>query len=336
MRVALGAPRVRAWLARRRRRDVATRGLDEHVAALLGLDDVDGSSRIWRQSPAAARAKLLESVAIVDSAPDAPVDVRDLALAGPAGRIAARLYEPPGLDRPSPGLVYLHGGGHTIGDLDTHDALCRRFAVEGRLRVISVDMRLAPEHPFPAPLEDSLAAFRAVVARAGELGIERHRLAIGGDSAGGNLSAVVALETRGDPVPPALQVLIYPVVDFTFAHPSHTELADGYYLTRRAIDWYAGHYLGARDTLRTNPRVSPLHAADLTGVAPAYVLAAGFDPLRDEALAYADRLEAARVRVDRQVEPGLIHGFALMTAVVPAARTATQTLIRRTAALLRC
>ncbi|MFN7955691.1 MAG: alpha/beta hydrolase [bacterium] len=335
VRVGLGNRALRRWLARRRRDDVRGRGLDEHTAAVLGLDDVDGGSRIWRQTPAVARARLLESLAIVDEAPHAAVAVRDLALPGPAGPIAARLYEAPGLERPAPGLVYLHGGGHTLGDLDSHDALCRRLAVEGRLRVVSVDMRLAPEHPFPAPLDDSLAAFRAVAARTGELGIDPARLGIGGDSAGGNLAAVVALETRRDPTPPALQLLLYPVVDFTFSHPSHTALANGYYLTRRAIDWYAGHYLGGRDELRTDPRVSPLVAPDLAGAAPAYVVVAGFDPLRDEAVAYADRLAAAGVRVELVVEANLIHGFALMTAAVPAARAATSRFIRRGAELLR-
>lgn len=219
--------------------------------------------------------------------------------------------------------MFIHGGGWVTGDIDSHDTLCRRIAHEGNVRVVSVEYGLSPEHRFPVAVDDVVAAFRSVAARADDLQLDPQRIAVGGDSAGGNLSAVVALETRSDAVRPAVQLLIYPALDATCSFPSHRENGSHYYLTSSSIAWYTEHYLGGDTSLRTDPRVSPYLAPDLTGLPPAIVVIAGFDPLRDEAVAYAERLRAAGVDVDVQMADGLIHGFALMTGLSEAARLAT-------------
>ena len=225
--------------------------------------------------------------------------------------VRAGVYRPRDLPTPAPTLVFFHGGGWVVGDLDTHDGLCRKLAAHGRVQVIAVDYRLAPEHPYPAAVDDAVAAYRDVVARADELGVRRDRLGVTGDSAGGNLSAVVALAVRADPHPPALQALLYPATDLTCACPSHQRLADAFILNARAIRWYRGHYLGPEPSAARlrEPMLSPLHAPDLAGVAPAYVLTAGFDPLRDEGQAYAARLADAGVPVVSRCFDELIHGF---------------------------
>jgi acetyl esterase len=185
------------------------------------------------------------------------------------------------------------------------------------VRVASVEYRRAPEHPFPAALEDCLAAFRHVASGAASFGMDPRRLAVCGDSAGGNLSAVVSLRLRGEALGPAVQALLYPALDGTCSLPSITTLAEGYFLTRAAIDWYYGHYAGTA-VPRTHPDLSPL----LAGAPRALIVTCGFDPLRDEGAAYADRLRAAGVPVVLREEPGLIHGFAFMGGLVPAARLA--------------
>ncbi|MBM4362454.1 MAG: alpha/beta hydrolase, partial [Deltaproteobacteria bacterium] len=202
---------------------------------MLRLDDLSGNSRIDTRTPARARAQLAEDCGGAQLAVSEPVETHELELAGPAGPIPARRYTPPGLPAGSPGIVFFHGGGFVTGDLDSHDPLCRVLAIRGGVRVIAVDYRLAPEHAFPAAVDDCVAAFRAVVGRAAELGVDARRLAVAGDSAGGNLSAVVALRTRDDAVPPALQALLYPCVDATCSEPSHRTLADGYFLTAAGI-----------------------------------------------------------------------------------------------------
>lgn len=241
-----------------------------------------------------------------------------------AGR-PARAYAPLGAGR-LPGLVYLHGGGWVVGDLESHDAVCADLAVRAGCRVVAVDYRRAPEHPFPAAVDDALAAFLEVVARADALGLEPTRVGIGGDSAGGNLSAAVALlcRDRGGPAP-RVQALLYPSLDQTSAAPSHTLFARGFLLTEDDIRWFRGHYLASPDDAR-DPRASPLLAADLRGVAPAVVVSAGFDPLRDEATAYAARLRAADVRVVERCERDLVHGFLSLAGGIAAARRAVDAL----------
>jgi len=249
--------------------------------------------------------------------------VRSLAVNAETTPLPARLYVP--LNAPARGalLVFFHGGGHVFGDLDSYDPVCRLLAAESGARVLSVAYRLAPEHPFPAAADDATAAFRWAVANAEQLGADPDRVAVGGDSAGANLAAVVALDTRDarDAVRPVLQLLIYPVVDMTAATVSRALFADGFLLTERRIAWATGCYL-PRTAQRSDPRASPMLADDLAGVAPAYVATAGFDPLRDEGEAYAQRLQEAGVDVELRRHEGLIHGFANLAGVSRAARAA--------------
>ena len=214
---------------------------------------------------------------------------------------------------PSPLLVFLHGGGWVVGDLDTHDAPCRALARASGALVLSVDYRLAPEHPYPTPIDDAFAAFRDAVARTGELGADPARIAVGGDSAGGHLSAFVAHRAAADGGPaPALQVLVYPATDFVENYPSERLFADGFVLTKANMDWYEGHFL---PDAAVKPEASPLRFERLEGVAPALVVTAGFDPLRDEGEAYAARLREAGVPTVLRRHPGQVHGFLNMTGI---------------------
>lgn len=265
----------------------------------------------------APEARAYYSQARFATNPDAPelARVEELAIPAPHGTIPARFYvpkDPRRHDGLSPALVFFHGGGWVIGDLDTHDVVCRQLAVEGALIVISVDYRLAPEHKFPAATDDAIAATQWVAANARELGIDASRLAIGGDSAGGNLAAVVALAAR-DAGGPALagQVLIYPATDFAMTHGSHSEPETSVLLTHSVIRWFRDHYLsGAADT--HDWRASPARAKSLVGLPPAYVLTAGADPLRDEGAEYAERLKQAGVPATTRHYPGQFHGFFTM------------------------
>lgn len=239
-------------------------------------------------------------------------------------QIPARFYLPHGLSpqEPAPLLIYFHGGGWVIGDLDTHDGVCRFLAANAGVAVLAVDYRLSPEHPFPAPVEDAWSAFAWAAANAGELGIDPQRIALGGDSAGANLSAVVSLLALagGGPMP-AMQLLIYPPTDAAADFPSRLLFADGFMLTKADMDNFEGHYLPPQVD-KTDPRVSILLAPDLEGLPPAYVTTAGFDPLRDEGEAYGLRMREAGVRVALRRHPGLIHGFANMTAISRSSRAA--------------
>lgn len=224
-----------------------------------------------------------------------------------AGGVAARFYRPN--DRPDLGLlVYFHGGGWVIGDLESHDNVCRALANGSGHAVLSVDYRLAPEHPFPAGLEDCVTALRWAHANAASLGCRADRLAIGGDSAGGNLTAVVA---NLGVVPTVFQLLVYPVTDCTRAQPSYDENGEGYFLTKGAMGWFIDHYLAGTHGSPTDPRVSPLFAPDahLAAGPPALVITAEFDPLRDEGDAYAARLQAAGVATSHVRFGGMFHGF---------------------------
>jgi acetyl esterase len=277
-----------------------------------------------RLGPVASRELYRETRGKLAAAPPEVAHVDDLRATGPAGDIPVRLYRclgsTPGESLPV--LVYFHGGGWTIGDLDTHDVPCREFANLARCAVVSVGYRLAPEHKFPAAFEDAVAATHWVLANAGALGLDGSRLAVGGDSAGGNLAAAVAIEFRDTWAPRiALQVLIYPATDMAADAPSHREFADGYMLTRDAILWFKGLYLNGPED-EADWRASPLRAGDLAGLPPAYVITAGFDPLRDEGRAYADRLRGAGVQVTYECFAGQIHGFITMGGAIAAAHHA--------------
>ena len=238
---------------------------------------------------------------------------------GPAGQIPVRIYTPVGT-APFPVLVYFHGGGWVIGNLDTHDGICRSLANRVGCLVVSVDYRLAPEHPFPAAPEDCYAATRWLAEHAGSLGGDKGRIAVGGDSAGGNLAAVVALMARDRGGPKlAFQLLVYPATDTDFETRSYRENSEGYFLTRADMVWFWNHY-APRDEDRRNPYAAPLRAASLRGLPPALVITAEFDPLCDDGNAYAARLREDGVPVRLSQQDGLIHGFFQMGAVIDRGR----------------
>jgi acetyl esterase/lipase len=306
--------------------DGQTLATDIHV--LIRLAEMTGAASFTAgMSVGEAREVNRAGAAVTRARPPIPMARAEaLHLPGPAGPLPARLYVPDGppADAAAPLLLYFHGGGWTIGDLDTHDGVCRFLAAAAGVVVLSIDYRLAPEHPFPAPVEDCWAAFAWAAANAASLGADPARIAVGGDSAGGNLAAVVSLLAReGGGAAPALQLLIYPVTEVGGAQRSRDLFGKGFLLTRGDMDWFEGHYLPP-GTDPADPRISPLRAPDLRDLAPAYLTTAGFDPLRDEGEAYATRLREAGVRVALRRHPGLIHSFANETAISRTARGAMQ------------
>ena len=267
----------------------------------------------------AAREIFVASRAILQPDPSPVGEVRDLAATGPAGEIPLRLYRGQGTDasRPQPALIYYHGGGWVLGNLESHDGVCRDIANAAQCTVISVDYRLAPEAKFPAAADDSIAAAQWIHDNAEALGIDRNRLAVGGDSAGGNLSAVVALHARDNGGPKLkLQVLIYPSTDMSSVYPSYEEFAEQLPLTRSTMDWFVDLYLKQRATDAKDWRASPLHAKSLAGLPPAYVITAAMDPLRDEGEEFARALMQAGVAVETKRFDGQIHGFLTMGRII--------------------
>jgi acetyl esterase len=260
------------------------------------------------------------------SNPDPPElqSVEPLSIPAPHGAIPARIYRPRKLRKTNglaPGLVFFHGGGWVIGNLETHDVVCRKLAEEGELIVISVDYRLAPEHKFPAAVDDSIIATKWIAAHAAEFGIDSSRLIVGGDSAGGNLAAVVSLAARDDGGPDiAGQLLIYPSTDMSRKHASHKEAETSILLTHSVIVWFLNHYLGDADI--ADWRASPARAKSLASLPPAYVLTVGGDPLRDEGDEYAARLKEAGVRVTYRHFAGQFHGFFTMGKLLNQANVA--------------
>jgi acetyl esterase len=297
--------------------------LDPQARALIDLMIERGVPPTHTLTPAEARRLYRERRGFTQPEPPAVGAVRELSVAGGAGPIAARLYTPAAAaSSPAPVLAYFHGGGWTIGDLDTHDVLCRQLCLASGAAVLSVDYRLGPEQRFPAAFDDCLAATRWLQREGAALGVDARRLAIGGDSAGGNLAAAVAIALRdGGDVAPAFQLLIYPATDMRALAPSHTVNGQGYMLTADSIAYYRGHYI-------TDPadwadwRASPLLAADLSRLPPALVLTAGYDPLRDEGRQYADALSAAGNRVQYVCFERQIHGFITMGRLLDEANTA--------------
>ena len=277
-------------------------------------------------APAEARTAYRDRRGYAQPAPPDVAEVRDLQ----AGGVALRAYRPLGSAAQAvlPVLVYFHGGGWTIGDLDTHDVVCRELANGSGCAVVAVDYRLAPEHRFPAAFDDALAATRWVAEHAAELHVDAGRLAVGGDSAGGNLAAAVALAARDQadgrgPLPIAYQLLIYPAVDMRRAHPSYESNGQGYILTKEAMRYYCDHYLGEGNVAAlTDWRASPLLAASQAGLPPALVITAGFDPLRDEGRDYARALNADGVQANEVCFDQQIHGFITMGGLLDEANTA--------------
>ncbi len=252
----------------------------------------------------------------LDPAMPRDLDVKNLTVDGAEGPLKARLYTPKDAPEPGPGIVYFHGGGFVIGDLDTHDSFLRRLAAGSGVRVLSVDYRLAPEHRFPAGHDDALAATRWAFDHAAEIGFDPAKTAIGGCSAGGNLSACISLEMRGDPDRKlAFQLLLYPATALTVQTQSRKDLAEGHVLTREAMLWFNKH-LGVEGH-PDQKRAEPLLADDVSGAPPCLVVTAGFDPLKDEGKAYAEKLSAAGVEARHVEYSGYVHDFYILGHACP-------------------
>ncbi|MFJ8236200.1 alpha/beta hydrolase [Ureibacillus sp. NPDC094379] len=283
--------------------------LDSQAKFLLEQMEAAGAPPMSSLSPEDAR--LTTDFSALAGIPEKVGKVENRAIPGPGGEIPVRIYTPEG-EGPFPSLVFYHGGGWVIGDLDTVDVPCRLLANRANCVVVSVDYRLAPEHKFPAAADDAYAAAKWVVENGPSIKVDSSRVAVGGDSAGGNLAAVVSLMARDkNEIDLAYQLLIYPVTNHSYETVSYSDNADGYLLTKESMIWFWNHYLrDAQDG--ENPYASPLQAEDLSGLPPALVITAEFDPLRDEGEAYAQRLKEAGVSVEETRYNGMIHGFFWM------------------------
>lgn len=297
--------------------------LDPLAKAFLDKLAASGRPKLWDMTPAQARE--LSTVLMETLCPkDEPVGkVENVLIPGPGGDLALRLYTPVAAGSESlPALIYFHGGGMVLGNLDTHDGVCRTLAALSGCRVVAVDYRRAPEHKFPASVEDAYAAVLWVEANAAERGIDANRIAVIGDSAGGTLCAVVCLQAKQKGAPKiGFQVPMFAMTDALAAGGSRAEFAEGYFLEKRSIEWFYGHYL-PEGADAADPLVSPLRAEDMRGLPPAFVMVAGCDPLHDEGLAYAEKLRAAGVAVGVADYPGQLHSFVNFSAAFPSARAA--------------
>lgn len=301
-------PRVQVSLSGKPSVRVDGQTLEPDIQLTLSLVERQGAPKLQSLSPGEAREVYRKQVA-VSNGPSTPVgSVRDLMIDGAAGPLAARHYSPDEGGGPRPLIVFFHGGGFVVGDLDTHDAPCRLLCRHTGAHVLAVDYRLAPEHPFPAAIEDGRAALRWAAEHAGELGADPARVAVAGDSAGATISAVVSWQAAGGEGPaPVLQVLLYPATESAKSSRSRELFSDGFLLTRDLLEWFTAQYVSGADT--ADPRLSISRADSLEGVAPALIVTAGFDPLRDEGEAYAESLRAAGITVAARRFPGLVHGF---------------------------
>ncbi len=301
--------------------------LDESIAGLLALIAASERPPVAEGTVAEAREGM-RTLLVTFRDESTVAQVRSVSDGTVADSIPVRVYRPEA-DGPVPTIVFFHGGGWVIGDLDTHENVCRLLCRDVGVVVVSVDYRLAPEHHFPAAVEDAYAAVRFVAEQIDEYGADASRLVVAGDSAGGNLAAVCAQQAHADGRSLAAQVLVYPAVDVEGDYPSRTENAEGYFMSLADARWFAEQYIGMSEDearargLLTDPRLSPLHADSLEGLAPAIVITAEFDVLRDEGNAYAAALEKAGVPVVQREFAGLIHGFYGMEGFSPAVAEAT-------------
>ena len=301
-------------------------GLHPQAAALLERVARSPLPPYATVPPFVARRIYRDTRAALSPAPPAVAEAKLVLAPGPGGPIPLRAYRPAGTDpgEALPALLYFHGGGWTIGDLDTHDVVCRQLANGACCAVFSVDYRMGPESRFPAAVDDCLAATRWVAAEAGTLRVDAQRIAVGGDSAGGNLAAVVALAARDGGGPRlCFQLLVYPATDQRMGFPSITRNGEGYLLTRQSIEYFRGHYLPRHEDWE-DWRASPLLAPSLAGLPPALVITAGFDPLVDEGKAYAERLAREGVKTEYREYPDMVHGFLLLGGVLDTANAAVE------------
>ena len=294
--------------------------LDRDAATLLDMVKAAGRPPFHTITPAEARVFYATGRTVLQPEPQDVAEVRNLTAPGPHGDIRLRLYRGLGT-KPNaalPCLVFYHGGGWVLGDLDSHDGVCRRLANQTAACVIAVDYRMAPEHVFPAAVDDCAAATAWIAANAASLGVDGTRLAVGGDSAGGNLAAVMALMARDGALPPLrAQILVYPATDLTGNSDGYRRISDGYPLTGPTMVWFRDLYLKNRADW-DDWRASPLRAASLAGTAPAMVITCSHDPLADEGIAYAKRLEQDGVRVQHTHFSDQIHGFLSMGKIIRA------------------
>jgi len=293
--------------------------LDPLVRSLLEAMEAENQPPLETLTVPEARRVAAGNIKLVGGTPEPLRSIENLAIEGPDGPIPIRVYTPD-VPAPRPAMVYFHGGGWVVCDLDTHHVVCSAIARRAGAVVVAVDYRLAPEHKFPAAVVDCYAATAWVAANAGRLGVDAHRIAVGGDSAGGNLGAVISLWSRDEGGPAiALQVMVYPVTDLSsFETPSYQEFATGYSLTKPEMEWFRDNYLPSAEDGR-NPHASPLLAADLAGLPPALIITAECDPLRDEGEAYAKRLDEANVAITCTRYDGMIHPFFSLSGVIPRA-----------------
>ena len=296
--------------------------LDPQVRAFLDEFNALNAPPFETLTPEEAREMAVAEIEVLGM-PQAVAEVRDFTVPGPAGKIPVRLYKPENAgDDLFPVFVYYHGGGWVVCDLDTHDMYCRQVANAVGCAVVAVDYRLAPEHKYPAAAEDSYAATKWVAENASTFGGDQARLAVGGDSAGGNLAAAVCLMARDrGRFMPIHQILVYPVIDYDFDRPSYRENAEGYLLTKSAMRWFWECYLERAEDGH-QPYASPIRAETLIGLPPALVITSEYDPLRDEGEAFAARLGESGVPVELTRYDGMIHGFIRRTAIFDQAKTA--------------
>jgi len=298
--------------------------LDPKLKRMLRAIETSGKPPMWVLTPQRARPAIKEALRVMENTPVEVYRVEDRSISSANGSLGVRIYYP----RPAaegelfPVLLFFHGGGWVLGDLDTHDGICRFLAKHADCLVLSVDYRLAPENRFPAAVEDALASAHWILHHAAEVEGDVNRVAVGGDSAGGNLAAIVAQQVRDEPLPhPVFQLLIYPVLSVDAAFPSRSTFAKGYFLEEEDLGWCARHYFNDAKSA-SDLRASPGLAEDLRGLAPALIITAGFDPLRDEAFDYAERLKKAGVSVEYACYKDMIHAFVSMTKVTDRATEA--------------
>ena len=316
----MSKPRRQRWPSVLRLEPWPAAGLDPRARAFLAWLELVDWPRLAERSPVQARRDA-RTLAAATSRVESVASVADRTIPGPGGPLPLRIYTPRSGRGPRPVLVWFHGGGFVVGDLFSADATCRSLANRSGAMVVSVGYRLAPEHPPPAAVEDCVAATRWVAANAGHLGGDPARLAVGGDSAGGTLAALVTLAAREAGPRLAFQLLVYPATDLALTHPSVAEYsAPVRFLDHDSLAWFGGHYLNGRDP--SDPALSPFYAADLSGLPPALVITAECDPVRDDGEAYAARLRAAGGQADVVRYPGQLHGFFAMDLLFPAARRA--------------
>jgi acetyl esterase len=308
--------------------------LDPLVKAFLDKAAAIPRPKAWELPPVMARQSFAAMMKLIGPKDVAVGRIENFTIPGSAGGIRARAYAPIAAVGPQPALIYFHGGGFVVGGLESHDGVCRLLAAEGGFKVIAVDYRLAPEHAFPAAVDDAWTAFQWIEAHAAHLGVDGGRIAVGGEDSGGMLAAIITQLARGTATPGiACQMLLFPHTQVGGETSSMQEFAVGYFLERRTIEFFSSLYLPP-GTDRNAPKVSPLRAKDFSGLPPAYVMLGGFDPLHDEGLAYAEKLMAAGVKVTIADYSDMVHCFIYLQTVLPEAHEAVAKAARAVKAAL--